>query len=83
MSKKRKEPEDFDFRSVPKSPGKKPGRKANPNRVLLVPTTMKASEPTHALITANAKRHAKGNISAWLRYAGVNCKADGEIEAPL
>jgi hypothetical protein len=57
----------------------KRGRKPS-GRLDLESVTMKVSKKAHRVMTAQAKRHANGNISAWLRHTGVNYKMKkGEI----
>jgi hypothetical protein len=38
---------------------------------------LKATERDRALLISRAKRFAKGNLSAWLRHAGIHHKPSG------
>jgi hypothetical protein len=66
-----------------KTKSKKPAKKAakrKPVKKAAKPTTglsllnLKVSKADRAALNAQAKRYAAGNLSAWLRFAGVTFK---------
>lgn len=69
---------DEDFFSKTEKPsrakGLPRGRRPKPEGERLETISFKASGAAITKIVANAKKHAKGNLSEWLRDAGVNYK---------
>lgn len=51
---------------------KKAAKKSKPAKKALPLLNMKCSSKDRKVLEAKAKKHAGGNLSAWLRYAGSN-----------